>query len=163
MPMPLDWPAREFTEGLILQGWTTAMAKHRGPIHLGRLLYKACTEACLRSGKPAAPEIWEGWCKTCGKTGDAAIEELGMCVRLVVPITGPLHCYINGFTDALMFVGDIFLRPYYKRWTGTPLPTKPKVRTIVAICECEHAGWLQIREKALATLQVRAFHPPTPF
>eukprot|EP00039_Didymoeca_costata_P012786 m.185799 g.185799 ORF g.185799 m.185799 type:complete len:99 (-) comp15582_c0_seq7:750-1046(-) len=52
--MPEDWPAREFQEAIILQGWATTEAPERGPLYLGKLL-KAATGPCLRTSKPAKP------------------------------------------------------------------------------------------------------------
>ena len=94
-------PAREFIEALHHQGWPTAEAPWRGWLHLGRLFYQACMEGCTKSGKPAAPEIWELWMVTCGLTDlDEAMELLGKLARLVVPVMGPLcaaHVHVFAF------------------------------------------------------------------
>jgi len=79
-----------FQEALLLQGWATALAPHRGPAALGALL-RACCAACLHSGKPGRPDLWERFLVTSGCTDEEADEVLGRCARLIVPVAGPLH------------------------------------------------------------------------
>jgi len=149
LPCPEDWPAREFQEAVILQGWATKEELRRGPLHLGKLLHAACFHDTTG---PAAPELWDLWLQTSGLSGEEAMLKLGNVARLVTVVTGPLHIYLNGCTDAYKFHENTFLRPFHRAWVGREWTDKPKVRTICAVLEVLYAGYVRIRPKVLEVL-----------
>ena len=124
LPCPEDWPAREFQEAVILQGWATKEERRRGPLHLGKLLYAACFHDATG---PAAPELWDLWLQTSGLSGEEALLKLGNVARLVTVVTGPLHIYLNGCTDAYKFHEHTFLRPFHRAWVGREWTAPPFV------------------------------------
>ena len=112
----------------------------------------AVSKGCDKSGKAAAPWLWDLWMETCGPHLKEGVDPellLGQCARNLVPVCGPLHCYLNSATDALNFYGDIFLRPFYLHWTGGKLHDKPKVRQTITLLEVMYSGYLKIRPSLL--------------
>lgn len=81
---PGDWPSQAFTNNIVRMGWTVS------PQYLGYFLYCCCLP-CSKTGAPANHELWEQWCRRCGKEGDDAVLALGTQARLLVCTIGPLQ------------------------------------------------------------------------
>lgn len=163
LPLPLDWPAREFTEAVLLQGWPMENGEKkgtdRGPEFLGRLLHQCCKE------DPEGNTLgnWDLWLKTCGiKKEDFMDDEdqfdkmaekiAGLCARMLVPMTGPLHIFLNTVQDFGSHHRETLVAPLYKLWTGRNWPAKPKVRQLNCVLEVLWSGWVAIRGEALPLL-----------
>ena len=103
-------------------GWTVS------PHYLGYFLY-SCTLQCGKTGVAANPELWQMWCKRCGKEGEEAVLALGKQARLLQCTIGPLHVFLNSVSD-LQKQHSHFINRFYQAFTGQAMyASSPAPRT----------------------------------
>ena len=170
-----DYPGKQWWANMLCQAWPTAEAPHRGPAHLGSLLW-TCLGADAVNDFPAdlktkrnliilvrsanavpgaVPAELPIEFETTYEPDETFLELLGGLASYIVPDLDPFHIGLNDIED----IGKghrAMWETWYEQLTGNLLPSKVSLRMWQHMFEKYYSGWLEVRVGALKTLNAEA-------